>query len=160
VAKTKTADEILKELRGQERAVKGLAAVPRAKRAPRPKSPAAPKAKVVKHWECQGFVRTGCGKNAAVVDLVRGKKELKEKHAAMQTDLDREIETAKARETANGKAVAEAAHQAAEAAAKKAADEKAAELAKIDAGWDKKKRKEQATKAKRAPGTKKPRKYP
>lgn len=96
--------------------------------------------KTKKHWQCEGFVRTGCGgRGARVVDLKRGKEELEGKHKKMQEDLDREIVSAEKRESDEGKVVAEAAQTAAAKAAKAAQD-------KIN------KKREQKVKGKREPG--------
>lgn len=81
--------------------------------------------KAKKHWHCEGFVRTGCGgKGAKVVDLVRGKKELKEKHETMQKQLDAEIDAGKKKEAETAAKVHKAAEKAAEKVVKEA--EKAA----------------------------------
>ena len=133
-----------------------------------------------KHWHCEGFVRTGCGgRDARVVDLERGKRELEEKGKAMQADLDREIQAAKTREAAEAAKVAEASQKAADKAAKAtqkkinqgAKAKQIVDMAKkfpgLGAGGSParalspavKKLLEQAEKNNRKPGQAKPRKY-
>jgi hypothetical protein len=114
-AKTRTIDDVLGD--HKKRGGKGAAKAKAPKMGPWPKKVAERAGQ--KTWTCRSEigVRSGCGKNAKVVDLVRHKRELAEKVEKAQADLDKEIETAKQIEADKAKKVAEAAAAGAEKAA-------------------------------------------